>query len=230
MTGFLSITGDVTMLYLGGGVVLLAAVGALWLIISQLRGKYATAVHVVWYLFSLSICLTYIGLRWAQRSGAVDATGIPKNEAGKALVGALNFFPDLPSEFYGLLALVTLIVAPQILSYLLSGAFGSASRPRLVAHCVSFFSWGMAKSSAVAAGVLLTLSLFGISNGWHGFDATLSTKYTCFAAMLLVVAFVALLGKTTLAEIPILANSRRLEPLRRRLGQFDKVMVRHRAD
>lgn len=215
--------------YIFGGLMAIGLIFAIWVVISQLREKYASSVHVIWYLFSLSTCMTYVGLWWAQASGAVDVNGKAKNPVGAALINAMNFSLDLKTDFNVLSALAVLIIAPQLLSYLLSGAFGCASRPRMVSHCVNFFSWSMAKSAAIAAGVLLTVSLYGGTHSWHGFDPAFSIKYSCFALMLLVFAFVALLAKSTLDEIPILAKSRPLEPVRRWLRKVDEKMVRHRV-
>jgi hypothetical protein len=139
-----------------------------------------------------------------------------------------NLSLDLSADFRFLSAMVFLIVGPQWISYFLSGAFGCASRPRLVAYCVDFFAWGIAKSSAVAAGVLLAGTMFGWHHHWSGFDAGNSLKYARSSWLLLTFSFIALLGKATVDEIPVLVDSRQLAPLRRWVLAQHQKMVRHR--
>lgn len=217
-------------IYVGGAILASMILGGICFTVAQVRGKYASSIHIIWYLFSLSVCAAFIGLRWARAVGAIDATGNPGNEAGKWVVAIMNFSMDLQADFYVLSALVLIVVGPQCLSYALSGLFGCASRPRFVSFWVSVFTWGMAKSFAVAAGVLLVVDVFGSVQGWHGFDVKFAIKYACFALILLLFAFTAMLGQASVDEIPILATSRRLAPLRRWLGRIDRWMVRHRAN
>lgn len=216
--------------YAGGALSALLILGGIGFVVTQIRSKYASSVHIISYLFSLSVCAAFIGLRWARAVGAIDATGNPGNETGKWVVAIMNFSMDLQADFYVLSALVLLAVGPQCLSYMFSGVFGCASRPRFVSFWVSVFSWGMAKSLAIAAGVLLVVDGFGSIEAWHGFDAKFTVKYASFALLLLLLAFTAMLGQASIDEIPILANSQRLQPLRRGLHRLDKWMVRHRGD
>lgn len=216
------------MVYIGEISFLLLLTGVIWFVISQLRVKYGTSVHVIWYLSSLAWCAAIIALPWAQDAGVIDVQGRAINAPGKVFMGIFNFSLDLIADFRFLSGLVFLIIGPQLLSYLLSGAFGCASRPRLFACCVDFFAWGMAKSSAIAAGVLLAATLVGWRHHWSGFDAENCLKYARFAWLLLTFSFVALMGKATVDEIPVLADSRQLAPLRRWVLAQHQKMVRHR--
>jgi hypothetical protein len=216
------------MVYVGGVLFLLLLIWLIWFVISQLRAKYSSSVHVIWYLFSLALCAAFVAFPWALDAGVIDTAGKPVKEAGKAFMSLLSFTLDLRADFWVLSALVFLIVGPQLLSYVLSGAFGCASRPRLVSYCVNFFAWGMAKSSAIAAGVLLASALFGGSHHWIGFDTKNSLKYAYFSLMLLSFSFIALLGSATVGEIPVLVHSRQLEPLRRWVRVCHKKAVKHR--
>jgi hypothetical protein len=87
----------------------------------------------------------------------------------------------------------------------------------------------MAKSFAIAAGVLLVVDGFGSIQGWHEFGGKFTVKYASFALLLLLFSFTAMLGQASVDEIPILANSQRLQPLRRALRRWDRWMVRHRS-
>lgn len=216
------------MVYIKEVAFLLLLTGVIWLVISQLRAKYGTSVHVIWYLFSLAWCAAIIALPWAQDAGVIDVRGRAINAPGRVFMGVFNFSLDLGADFRLLSALVFLIIGPQWLSYLLSGVFGCASRPKLVAYCVDFFAWGMAKSSAVAAGVLLAATVFGWRHHWSEFDAENCLKYARFSWLLLTFSFVALMGKATVDEIPVLADSRPLAPLRRWVLVQHQKMVRHR--
>jgi len=202
----------------------------IWVAIYQLQARHAAAVHVVWYLFSLSTCAAAIAFYWVHSAGAIDAKGQPAGDMGRTFLRFLTFTLDLNTDLVGLTALVGLIVLPQFISYVLSGVFGCASRPRLVTYSVHFFSWGLAKSLAIASGVLLVLSLTGYLNGWDGFSAKSSATYVIFSEMLLAFAFVALMGKTTLDEIPLFAKSRRLRRVRHAFVAVDKFMTRNRPD
>jgi hypothetical protein len=214
---------------LGASALLLGVLFLIWLITSAIGDKYGAEVYLVWYIFSFSMCLAVIAFYWIDKVGAFNEKGQAVSDLGKSFLSILNFSLDLEADFLGLLALVGLVVVPQIASYLLSGIFGCATRPRMVVLSVRFFSWGIAKACATASGVLLVLSLAGMVKHWDGFTAERVAQYIILVEMLLAFAFVMLLGKTTLDDIPVLASSPTFAKIRRATSAIDHVMTRRRV-
>lgn len=206
----------------------LAMIGLVGLEAYYLRKKFGGSVHVVWYLFSFSLCVGGAAFSWASHIGAIDATGNPSNEYGRMLISIFGFFLDLNQDFWFLVGVVFVVIGPQFLSYCASGLFGCAARPRFVAQTINFFTWGMVKSFASGAGAFLSAALFGLYSHWHGFEPPQALKYGVISSMLMVVAFLVLMAKATTDELPTLANDHRIKYILRRLLIIHAWMMRNR--
>jgi len=155
--------------------------------IGELRTRHGAAVRTVWYFFSLACFATLLVAYWAVATGAIDANGNFQGEAG-ALVNKLLFFMlDLNADFIFLYALVSLLIVPQLLSYVLSGFFGCASIPLLIESGMAFLAWGIAKSFAVASGILVSYLLVGVWHEW--FSINWLSALAFFVLSLLLVSF-----------------------------------------
>lgn len=135
--------------------------------IHQLSRNRGDDIRVVWYLFSLSLVVTLGIVWWAVDIDAINKYGSFNGTSGEMLKKLLDFMLDLNTDLKILLAIVTFIVLPQLLNYVLSGLSGCASLPFLIEGSWMFFIWGMVKSFAVCAGIIFSIAIFDIWKGWH---------------------------------------------------------------
>jgi hypothetical protein len=163
-----------------------------WYSILQLRRNHGADIRVVWYFVSLALVVA-LGIGWwAVDNGALGQHGTFVGPNGEALKKFLDFMLDLNTDLKILAAIVLLITVPQLLGYVLSGLSGSAAAPLLIEGSLSFFVWGLVKAFAVCAGIIFSLAILGMWQGWHtwwpgGFAMT----YT--SLMLVMLSFATLL-------------------------------------
>ncbi|MHB1332917.1 MAG: hypothetical protein ACYCY1_09990 [Sulfuriferula sp.] len=162
-----------------------------WYSIRQLREKNGRDIRIVWYFFSLSWVATYGIAWWAVSKGALHQQGF-QGGLGELLKKLLGIMLDLNADLIVLLAIVAIITLPQLIGYVLSGLSGCASAPFLIEGSLSFLVWGLIKSFSVCAGIILSLAVFSMWQGWHtwwqgGFVMT----YT--SSLLLMFSFAVLL-------------------------------------
>lgn len=145
----------------GALVMLLRAIG-------ELRPRHCASVRTVWYVFSLACIATFLTACWAISKGWLDAQGKFQGEMGALINTLLSIGVDLEADFLFLVSVVSLLIVPQMLSYVLSGLCGCASRLWLVGGSMAFLVWGVVKSFAVTSGIVGTVVLVGVCNGWPG--------------------------------------------------------------
>lgn len=162
-----------------------------WYSTKQLRQRHGGDIRVVWYFFSLSSVATFGIAWWAVSKGALNQNEFV-GSFGESLKWILEFMLDLNTDLIVLLAIVSIITLPQLISYVLSGLSGCAATPFLIEGSLSFLIWGLVKSFAVCGGIIFSLAGFGMWQGWHtwwqgGFTMT----YT--SSMLVMFSFAVLL-------------------------------------
>jgi len=155
----------------------------------KLADQNGTDVRVVWYLFSLAVVATYIAAAWASSVGAIDNQGLFQGELGAAVNALLKFMLDLDTDLKIFSAILAMVLLPQIASYALSGLFGCASAPIFVGGAIRFFVWGVVKSFVVAAGIVLSVALYGYFNNWKGWGAKGAASMSSISGLLLMLSF-----------------------------------------
>lgn len=155
----------------------------------KLAESHGTDVRVVWYLFSLASVTTVIAAAWACGVGAIDNQGVFKGELGAVVNALLKFMLDLDTDVKIFSAILAVVLLPQIFSYLLSGLFGCASAPIFVGQAISFFVWSVVKSFVVAAGIFLSVALYGYFNSWNGWSAKGAASMSSMSGFLLMLSF-----------------------------------------
>jgi hypothetical protein len=211
------------------GLVSYLSVG-LWLLIRLLREKYAASVQVIWYLFTLAFHLSLLFLWWASAILAIDPSGKPNGATGAFAMELMTAMLDLKTDLQVMGALASLVVVPQIASYMLSALFGCASRPRLVAVTAEWLSWGVTKSFAMTSAILAAITVWGSTTGWHGLDQNAVLRFLLISSMLILLSFALLLIKYQIAEIPSLAERHSSSAIAAKVLRLHRWATRHRKD
>lgn len=155
----------------------------------QLARKHPSDIRVVWYLFALAATISLVLARWAHSDGAIDSAGNFQGTTGSVLSFLLKASLDLQSSIVFCLAIVAVVLVPQVVSYLLSGLSGCAAAPIFIGGTVSFFAWGVIKSLAVASGVALVIPLYAYLNRWNNATGNQAFGMALLSAMLVSLAF-----------------------------------------
>jgi hypothetical protein len=144
------------------GIVFFALLLVIFII--NLREHHSPAVYAIWYMFSLFflVFLVLYGIAEAANQEVTDALGPSASSILKML---FDYVTDLKSELVFVGVFVYLTIGPQFLSYLLSGASGSATAPRYVRQITSIAFWSLIKFMAALSGLLLASALVKVAMG-----------------------------------------------------------------
>jgi hypothetical protein len=122
--------------------------------IFSIRVAYAFQVHTLWFLFSLSTCLSIVFLMYRQDISETTVSA-----------WAINAFFDMTTNTKAELQLISAVllitVVPQFMSYLLAGAFGCGSRPVFVSSISKLAALSLIKFFCIMAGVLTARITYG---------------------------------------------------------------------
>jgi hypothetical protein len=142
---------------LGIALILTADVLIIYASIYALRRNHSGEVYVIWYAFSfffvLFVGLTLIAI--ANNASVFDICGTHKDTCQTAY----DHMTDPKAEAVFLAALVFLAIVPQLLTYLISGLFGTASTPRYVKHVQAVVVWSAIKFLSSLGGIIVSQSL-----------------------------------------------------------------------
>jgi len=193
----------------------------------ELAKSHQGDLNVVLYFFSLSLTATILLGVLAIQHGAIDGAGQFHGRSGQVLDFLLQSFLDLKTDIRLALALVGLVVLPQLLCYLLSGIFfGCATSVLFVGNSFSFLIWFVVKSFAVASGVGVSFALVAALNHWPGatWDIAIVLIDLSLAMLFLALVFLGFYR----GAIPLVAKIRRRCPraLVRGLSRIHRIFTR----
>ena len=133
---------------------LVVALGYISAFIFELRRRHSSGVYAIWYIFSFFLLLFFALYYYAERE-RTELTHL----LGPSWVSTLEFvhhmLTDVEGEVQLVVAVLYLAVAPQLLTYLLSGISGSATPPVFVRQTASIAVWSVIKFLAGLGGILL---------------------------------------------------------------------------
>lgn len=152
---------------------------------NSLKKSHGRDIRIVWYFFSLSTVVTFLVAIWAIKEGAINTDGNFQGSYGPTLQALLSFMLDLKTDFFILGTIVSIIIIPQLITYLLSGISGSASSPLFIDSSKDIFVWGAIKSFAICAGIIFTLSIFSFAEGWMDLNKFLESIIFVTLALLM---------------------------------------------
>lgn len=215
--------------YLG----LLFAVLAVFLIIAphwELVKNNGSDIRVIWYFFGLAITLSWMLALWASKSGAIDGQGKFHGQLGKVLSFMLTASLDIKGSMILVISIVIIVVAPQLVSCFFSGLFGCGSAPIFISTSLWLIVWGLIKSMAVAAGVVVVIPAYAYVNGWSGATVNLVYGMVLLGLMLLSIAFTSALFYRGLFDISAFLTKISPRRLRRSVLRSRRWMSRNEPE
>lgn len=124
----------------------------LWWSIFFIRKTHAQEIYLIWYVASLFFTIFFL----------IDVISEKQNLDKAQLCGAYESkcrliyeaLTSLNDEAELILFISTVIILPQILTYILSAISGSASPPKFISHVLRISLWSFVKFSAGLSGIL----------------------------------------------------------------------------
>lgn len=161
-------------------------------IIRALRRTHASDVHTISYFSALAFVLTMLAAFWAVSQGAMgEHGGFAPSRTGQVLEFMLDSMFDLRTDALIVTGILSVLILPQLLAYVLCMPFGCSSRPWLVGPGVAFMLWSAVKFFAVLSGVTAALSLMDAVYWSH--DAKTALIGMDIVSFLTCIAFLILL-------------------------------------
>jgi hypothetical protein len=140
--------------------------------VGALRKTHATEIYMVWYVFSFVFVLFFAlyALFFAYAVNPASHQTEIKSSFGESEAAffqtVFNYLTDFKGEVKMVLAVVGLVVVPQLLTYLLSGLSGSASPPVFVSQITKVAIWSLVKFLAAFSGLLAAIAVWGWFQPW----------------------------------------------------------------
>ena len=144
-----------------------------YIVIVDIREHHPNAVSVVTFLFWLTVILVPVLTEAAIAVGSIGQNGSALNGAGHFLKDKLlTTSYDLGGELHLYLAIVFVLVGPQLLSFLCGLVSGCASKPTWVAFGYQLFMWAMAKAAVIGGAVIFSFTgyVYLMHPDWTIFD------------------------------------------------------------
>lgn len=128
--------------------------------------KDVQSITAVCYLFSLSAYLTAMAGAWLLWTGQVSNDGHPVSEPARLAFLLAGESVAFQHELAVVVALLSIVIVPQLMNYLVAGLFGAAGHTRLGAWCLKVIFWTTVKGFAVAGGVSVAWSAIALWLNW----------------------------------------------------------------
>jgi hypothetical protein len=153
------------------------------------RQHVADDVYIVFLSFSVAAVIVMVMLAWAYASNYIGRAGFVGKYA-EQLQWLMDFMFDLKTELKLMCGLFALFVAPQILTYGLSGVFGYAATPRFMGLASRSYFWFSLKAfPAIAgafAGICVCHVVFAFSGGYRFSSSNQSLFLAAYVAEVLL--------------------------------------------
>jgi hypothetical protein len=156
-------------------------------LVNKLRDNRPGDVRTVWYFFSLAAVVTGLVIRWGTQAQGISETGeFTATTAGRFLSEVQQLAMDLEADFDLVVAVAAVLVLPQLLNYILCGAFGCATRPWLLGPGAAFVVWSLAKFFVFFAGMSVMWGICSYAFWGRPFEALF--LYLAFATLSMTMA------------------------------------------
>lgn len=159
--------------------------GCLLIPIRGLRLEHATSVNALFYFLSVSAIFSFIAVFVGVKLQAIGADGKAKNIFGQLFFDCLTFLTQIDDDILISVLAIVVVIGPQLLAYILSGAFGCASKIIFVGEVIAFSFWFSVKPLIVSAGILCGVAFSSLYCGLT-WITTQSLLETIFLSSILV--------------------------------------------
>lgn len=140
-------------------VIFFMAISAAFII--DLRQNRADVIAIVTFVFWLTSVITPILTEAAIALGAIGSDGVPLTEFGSFLKNTLlKHSYDLLGGIGFYIAVFSMVVVPQVATFICCGVFGCAVTPKFISVAYDIVVWGAAKTFAIAGGVLMSFTIY----------------------------------------------------------------------
>ncbi len=160
---------------------------------SILRKRNESDIRVIWYFYGLTVVVSFLIGVWSVNTKAINSAGNFEGENGIFVHTILASALDVNLSFYILGSVFTLIVIPQIISYIFSGVFGVAKAPQYLNESMSFLVWGIVKTFIVVSGTTIIIPLFGLYLSWESFSASKALAWLLLSFVFCAFSFLVVL-------------------------------------
>jgi hypothetical protein len=136
----------------------------LCLVILNLRDQHSAHVYMIWYTYSLTLCVTSLVIFTDPQiiPGLVDTDKIHLSSLEEGTRNLMKDLLDPPKELYLISAVLLVFVVPQLISFVLSGIFGCASTPKFISRVSTACVFSLVKFSCIVSAILSAEVLFMI--------------------------------------------------------------------
>jgi hypothetical protein len=188
---------------------ILLCIGMLRTAIVHVRERHPAEVHMLWYIFSLSLCvclLSFLAFPSLAPTDTVLEPDLDLGEIGKWAAFALRAATNVRDEATLIGVVFAVLVLPQILSFVLSGLFGCGSPPMMVKRITRMSILSITKFLSVYAGVMAASAVFAFFIRPSHFQVTTAPFMLVFSILFIMGSFLSLafyhvIGELTGSEI-----------------------------
>lgn len=166
---------------------------------------------------------------WLAWSGQVAGAGEPMSSTARWAFWLAGETLVFEQEVLLVAVLLSLVIVPQLLNYLVAGLFGVAGGTRFGAWCLRFVFWTAIKGVAVAAGVSIAWGGLAFPLHWPNAHDVGPARLVGQGLLGLAIAVVAATWAGPLEDDALAALRRRLAPGWRWLRPIHGWLTRHRA-
>lgn len=165
----------------------------------HLRTLHGHAIRLIWLFFGIGCHVSFLILVFAREIGAIDSNGSFNGPLGHVLDVCMKLFMDINGDFLLALGIVSMLIVPQLIAYVLSGLSRNAGPVLFVGPAIDFLVWFVVKSFITIAGLLSVVLGAAI---WYHWLGPRNTEFvlTCLSVIVLtttcafVVIVIRLLG------------------------------------
>jgi hypothetical protein len=122
--------------------------------IAELNRQHSREIYAIWYVFSFFFLLFFALYFFTEREGK-EITDVLGPSSAETLKAVYNYLTNIQDELLLVAAVLYLAIAPQLLTYVLSGLSGSANAPVFVRQIGTIALWSLIKFLAGLSGILL---------------------------------------------------------------------------
>lgn len=134
----------------------------------HLRTRHGQAIRLIWLFYGIGFHASFLLLVLGIKTGAIDGNGSFSGPLGHFLDLAMKAILDINSDVFAAIGIVSMLIVPQVIAYVLSAISGNAVSVLFVGTAIDFLIWFVAKSFITIAGLASVALAAAIWYHWFG--------------------------------------------------------------